>query len=93
MTDKNERMDVVFMGIKLGTASGWDEVDTNIINFYDFVPVPLATNFMNLTGSLAIDAGKGTASIYKEEPDEEPVCTLEKEEFLQMLLDIAKAGE
>jgi hypothetical protein len=87
-----ERMKVVFMGVLIGTASGWDEIDTQVIAFYEFEPDEKAKNFVGLSGVLTINGTEGTMEIC-EEGEEEPICSLEQVEVLQMLLDIAKAGE
>lgn len=30
--------DVIIMGVTIGTATGWDEVDVAFLTFYDFEP-------------------------------------------------------
>lgn len=32
------RNDVIVMGVTIGTATGWDEVDVAFLSFYDFQP-------------------------------------------------------
>lgn len=36
MIDDNKRMNVRVLGKDIGTAEGWDQMDTNVFMFYDF---------------------------------------------------------
>ena len=33
-----DRIEVIVLGRKIGTATGWDELDTAVFAFYDFIP-------------------------------------------------------
>ena len=53
------RMNVKVLGTLIGTASGWDAVDTTIFSFYDFEPViPLLKEFKNTSISIDFDSGE-----------------------------------
>lgn len=62
----SDQMDVIILGRKLGTASGWAG-DALSPSFYDFVPVEKASDLVVSEGGvLNIDLGKGVFDAYDE---------------------------
>ena len=62
--EKEERIDVIVLGINIGTASGWDEVEVAHIVFYDFASsIPELTN----GSTINFDFQKGEISYFKDE--------------------------
>lgn len=39
MIEELERQDVILLGRRVGTGTSWDQMDTAVFGFYDFVPV------------------------------------------------------
>lgn len=56
----SERIDAIICGRKIGTAEGWDQIDTNFIVLYEFKP---ADGVGIPTGDLAIDYDGGRLEI------------------------------
>lgn len=56
----NERIDAVVCGRKIGTADGWDRIDTNFIILYEFEP---AAGVDIPAGDLAVDYDGGRLEI------------------------------
>lgn len=54
-----DRMDVIVVGRKFGTASGWDRVADEILCFYDFEPAPDLPPAHFQPGLLQIDFENG----------------------------------
>lgn len=40
MTETNKRMDVIVLGLNIGTAADWGELGEQDIVFYDYAPAP-----------------------------------------------------
>ena len=73
-----ESMDVVVLGKKLGTASGWDELDTCEIVFYD---VKLLPEYVSILGDsnkdyFSVNFRAGTASYCDQSADPEHTQTI-----------------
>ena len=63
----DSRMEVTVVGINIGTASGWDQVTDNGIQFYDFIPNSI---FGLLNADIYIDTETGVWEQYNEEGTE-----------------------
>lgn len=65
MSEKHEdRMEVKFCGIILGSASGWDQIADQIIHFYDFVS-SIAV-LPDAVGGISIDYLNGLVEFYDD---------------------------
>lgn len=61
-----QRFQIHLLGREIGTASGWDEIDTLIVAYYDFHPIAdaglpacgLLTIYYNL-GAITVDEVEG----------------------------------
>lgn len=43
--EEEDRIEIKVLGTLIGTASGWDDVDVNHLQYYDFIPDPSFTPF------------------------------------------------
>lgn len=62
----SDRMDVEVLGVKLGTASGWDELDTCNLYFYDVETSN--TKFPSLEFNLNVDFNTGVYECHGLDP-------------------------
>lgn len=63
----DDRMDWTVLGRVIGTGTGWDQQDTNVIIIYDFIPaegIPLPS------GDLSFDSELGYFQTYDDEGNE-----------------------
>ena len=63
----SDRMNCHILGRILGTASGWDTLDTNAIIFYDFIPAPELIAVLPTHDCLEVNFETGQLSIYSED--------------------------
>jgi hypothetical protein len=64
----SERVDVVVLGRKIGTETGWDVLDETMYVFYDFKPVEdLKHRFPENIGDLIVDYGSGMFKVCDNE--------------------------
>lgn len=61
---KNERLPWTVLGREIGTASGWDQADTFVMQLYDFEP---AASVDLPPGTLCINFETGLAETYDED--------------------------
>lgn len=62
-----QRIEVKVLGLVIGTASGWDELDTCVLYFYDFEP----NNGINLPSKdLVVDFEDGLFMTYDDDGTE-----------------------
>ena len=59
------RLDVTVEGRSLGTSDGWDQVDDEIMYFYDFRPFDHVTTIP--AGDLAWNQTDGTLEVYTDD--------------------------
>lgn len=60
----DERIDAIVCGRKIGTAGGWDQIDTNFIVLYEFEPV---AGIRIPAGDLAVDYDGGRLEIQDDD--------------------------
>ena len=59
----DKRVEWILLGRKIGTGTGWDDVDVLVITIYDFEPA----QFCKLPiGTVTFDLNKGIASSYDD---------------------------
>lgn len=66
MEDEQKRIDVILLGVKIGTASGWDEMDVAVFFFYDFEP---AEGVSIPAGGINVDLNTGIVELYEDETE------------------------
>lgn len=66
---ENERMTVEILGIDIGTASGWDDMETAVFFFYDFEPYE---NCPLPAGGINVNFTEGTVEVYRGEDADSP---------------------
>lgn len=65
MTER--RIEVMFMGVNLGTADDWDSVSDDAIQFYGFVP---DKGIKLEEGTLFVDQLHGNIAVYSDNGNE-----------------------
>lgn len=62
----DNRMKVLALGIELGTASGWDDMEVGVFFFYDFEP---AENCPISSGGINVNFTTGLVEVYDTDTD------------------------
>lgn len=63
---EDERVEVDILGKTIGTCTGWDEIDTLILVFYDFVPDEVHKDSL-IEGDITVYYDKGLIRYYYDD--------------------------
>lgn len=87
--NNDERCDVEFCGVVLGTCSGWDMWNDNGMLFYEFEPAEAFKKFFNEVDSFGIDASAQVCFVFyrADEPQNGEGYQIETKAFLAKVLE------